>query len=120
MTDDGLVVDVQVQAACAGNGLTPTCTVASVVFSAEASTSLTATTFKLSVADTTTDAQKRQIFDDIVAAAEANTLVSGEVVLASTVTLGPCKYLYNYVRVCIYVYSLHQCCILSQHIRKHT
>ena len=46
----------------------------------------------MSLTDQTTVAQKSAIFDDVIAAARADTLVSGSTVMINSLTLGTCEY----------------------------
>ena len=71
--------------------MTPNCDVYDVMFTSESSTQLTATTYKMSVTDQATDAQKSAIFDDVIAAAVSDTLVAGSTVVINSLTLGACE-----------------------------
>ena len=82
---------LQLEAVCTNNGLTPSCDVYDVIFTSESDTQLTATTYKMSLTDQTTDAQKSAIFDDVITAARADTLVSGSTVVVNSLRLGTCK-----------------------------
>ena len=46
----------------------------------------------MSLTDQTTDAQKSAIFDGVIAAVRADTLVSGSTVIVNSLMLGTCEY----------------------------
>ena len=54
-------------------------------------TGMVAAVFSVSVAANVTDAEVVEMFNALVAAAEANTLVAGTTVIASTVSFGESK-----------------------------
>ena len=62
------------------------------MFTSENGTQLTVVMYKMSLTDQTTVAQKSAIFDDVIAAARADTLVSGSTVMINSLTLGTCEY----------------------------
>ena len=81
----------QIDAVCNSAAPAANCDTNTVAFSDDGSGLMTSVTFIVTLLDSTSPSDVEAIFNALVTAAEGDTLVSGEVVLANTVGFDTCK-----------------------------